>query len=54
MQFTFLNGEKNNIQMQIVNGEKKDLVRGGIYLNPEILAQFQELVGQENAKVEEC
>lgn len=39
--------------MQIVNGEKKDLVRGGIYLNPEILAQFQELVGQENAKIEE-
>ena len=50
----FFKGEKNNIQMQIVNGEKKDLVRGGIYLNSEILTQFQELVGQENARVEEC
>ena len=49
----FFKGEKNNIQMQIINGEKKDLVRGGIYINSEILTQFQELVGQENARVEE-
>jgi len=26
---------------------------GGIYITPEILKEFQELIGTENAKVEE-
>ena len=48
----FFTGEKNNIQIQIKNGEKLDKA-GGIYLTPEILKQFQEIVGEENAKLVE-
>jgi len=35
--------------VQIKNGEKLDVIKGGIYMTPEILNQFQELVGAENA-----
>ena len=48
----FFNGEKNNIQIQIKNKEKVDKL-GGIYMTPEILKQFQELVGEENAQIVE-
>jgi DNA polymerase-3 subunit alpha len=46
----FFNGEKSNMQMQIKNGEKLDKA-GGIYMTPEILKEFQELVGEENAQI---
>ncbi len=48
----FFTGEKNNIQIQIKNGEKLDKA-GGIYLTTEILKQFQEIVGEENATLVE-
>ncbi len=47
----FFTGEKNNMQMQIQNGEKIDTSKTGIYMTPEILKQFQELVGNENASI---
>ncbi len=47
----FFSGEKNNMQMQIQNGEKMDTTKSGIYMTPEILTQFQELVGEANANV---
>ncbi|MGN1269679.1 MAG: DNA polymerase III subunit alpha [Clostridia bacterium] len=46
----FFNGEKSNIQIQIKNGEKVDKA-GGIYMTPEILKQFQDLIGEENAQI---
>ena len=39
------------MQMQIENGEKIDTTKSGIYITPEILKQFQELIGEENAIV---
>ncbi len=48
----FFQGDKNNIQLQIVNGEKVDKA-GGIYMTPEILKQFEELVGEEKAQIKE-
>lgn len=48
----FFTGEKNNMPIQIKNGEKLDKA-GGIYLTPEILKQFQEIVGEENATLVE-
>ena len=48
----FFQGDKNNIQLQIVNGEKIDKA-GGIYMTPEILKQFEELVGEEKAVIKE-
>ncbi len=46
----FFNGERRNMQMQIRNGEKLDKA-GGIYMTSEILKEFQELVGEENAQI---
>ena len=37
--------------MQIKNGDKQDAVKGGIYMTPEILKEFQDLVGEQNAKL---
>lgn len=48
----FFQGDKNNIQLQIVNGERVDKA-GGIYITPEILQQFEELVGEGKAKIKE-
>ena len=56
----FFSGEKNNIQVQIINGEKKDMA-GGIFLNNisntgennETLRELKDIVGEENARVEE-
>ena len=48
----FFKGDRNNIGLQIVNGEKTDKA-GGIYMTPEILKQFEELVGEENARIKE-
>ena len=48
----FFTGDKNNIMLQIINGKTKSSA-GGIYITPAILEEFQELVGSENARVEE-
>ena len=56
----FFSGEKNNIPIQIINGDKKDMA-GGIYLNnlgntsqnSETLQELQKIVGEENAKIVE-
>ena len=48
----FFQGDRNNIQLQIVNGEKIDKA-GGIYMTPEILRQFEELVGEGKAQIKE-
>ena len=48
----FFSGERNNIQIEIVNGEKKDMA-GGIYLTDAILEEFKNIVGDENARIEE-
>ncbi len=47
----FFSGEKNNMQMQIQNGDNMDPVKRGIYMTPEILKQFQDIVGEENASI---
>ena len=48
----FFSGEKNNIAIQIKNGQ--DLKpAGGIRITDEILERLQEIVGKENAKIEE-
>ena len=48
----FKKKKKNNIQVQIINGERRDMA-GGIYINNETLEQFQDIIGFENARVEE-
>ena len=42
----FFMGEKNNIKVQVTNGEKVDPC-GSIYMTEEILNQFKEMMGQE-------
>ena len=48
----FFTGERNNIQVQIINGERKDMA-GGIFINNETLEEFRDIVGHENARIEE-
>ena len=48
----FFTGEMNNIQLQIVNGDRKDMA-GGIYITDAILGEFKELIGEDRVKVEE-
>ena len=46
----FFSGEKNNIRVQIVaNKEIKPC--GAIYITPEIIAQFEELVGKDRIEL---
>lgn len=47
----FFTGDRNNIQVQIINGEKIDPA-GGIYITKETLEELQDIVGKENARVE--
>ncbi len=47
----FFSGEKNNMPMNIKNGEKIDAIKGGIYMTEEILKQFKEMVGEQNANL---
>lgn len=42
----------NNIQLQIINGERKDMA-GGIYLTEEILSEFKDLIGNDRVKIDE-
>ena len=48
----FFTGERNNIQVQIINGDRKDMA-GGLFINNEILEEFRDIVGYENARIEE-
>jgi len=48
----FFTGEMNNIQLQIINGEKKDMA-GGIYITDEILKELNEIIGEEQVKIQE-
>ena len=45
-------GDKNNIQIQIINGEEKKFA-GGIYLTTAILKELQDIVGEANISVKE-
>ena len=46
----FFSGENSNMQMQIKNGERLDKA-GGIFMTPEILKEFQNIVGEQNAQI---
>lgn len=48
----FFTGDRNNMPLEIINNTVKSMA-GGIYITPEILKEFQELIGTKNAKVEE-
>lgn len=47
----FFTGDKNNVPVVIINGERHDPA-GGLYVTKDILEELQEIVGQENAKIE--
>ena len=46
----FFTGDKNNIALEIISGEKKDPA-GAMYVTPEIQEQIEEIVGKERVKV---
>ena len=46
-----LDFDKNNVPVVIINGERNDPA-GGLYVTKDILEELQEIVGQENAKIE--
>ena len=46
----FFTGDKNNIALEIVSGERKDPA-GAMYVTPEIQEQIEEIVGKERVKV---
>ncbi len=43
----FFAGDKNNVRIDIQNGERVDSA-GGVFMNEEILKEFAEIVGEEN------
>ena len=43
----FFAGDKNNVRIDIQNGERVDSA-GGVFMNEEILKEFKEIVGEEN------
>ena len=45
----FFAGDKNNTQLQIINGDKIT-PSGGIFINEEIYKEFEEIAGKENCK----
>ena len=46
----FFNGEKNNMAVQVIENEETKPC-GSIYLTPEIVTQFEELMGKERVKL---
>lgn len=48
----FFTGEMNNMQLQIINGEKKNMA-GGMYTTPDILSELKDLIGENRVKIEE-
>ena len=47
----FFAGDRNNVPVQIINGENK-MPAGGIFLNGNTLEQIEEIVGKENINLE--
>lgn len=47
----FFTGDKNNVPVVIINKERHDPA-GELYVTKDILEELQEIVGQENAKIE--
>ena len=47
----FFTGDKNNVPVVIINKERHDPA-GGLYVTKDILEELQEIVGQENEKIE--
>jgi len=45
----FFAGDRNNVRIEIQNGERVDSA-GGVFMNEEILKEFTEIVGEENIK----
>ena len=45
----FFSGDRNNVPVQIINGENK-MPAGGIFLNGNTLDELQEIVGKDNCK----
>ena len=45
----FFAGDKNNTQLQIINGDKT-IPSGGIFINEAIFKEFKEIAGEENCK----
>ena len=48
----FFAGDRNNIQVNILNGDRR-LPAGGIYLTKETLEELQQIVGENNAYIED-
>ena len=48
----FFTGDFNNMQVEIINEDKKSPA-GGLLVTDKILAELQEIVGKENARIEE-
>ena len=46
----FFTGDKNNIAVQIINGDKVDPA-GGIYIDNNILEELEEIAGKENVNI---
>ena len=49
----FFAGDRNNVPVQIINGENK-MPAGGIFLNGNTLEQIEEIVGKENVTIGDC
>ena len=48
----FFSGDRNNIQIQIENGDKFAMA-GGVFLNQNTLQEFKELIGDERVTIKE-
>ena len=48
----FFCGDSNNIQVEIINGDKK-APAGGLLIDEKILKEIQEIVGEKNALIKE-
>ncbi len=48
----FFSGDRNNIEIQIINNDRKDMA-GGLFINEEIFNELKEIVGEDNVKIEE-
>ena len=48
----FFAGDRNNIAVKIINGEKS-VMSGGVFVNEDIINEFKQIAGYDNVKVEE-
>ena len=49
----FFSGDSNNMPIQIINGDRKDMA-GGIHFTPQVLEEFKEIIGAENVDIIEA